>query len=254
MWFCPDAYSTDMLTPVPSVGALPRDTEMEDVLRTVQFHECFRYQFQKVSHINRLEGQAAKAAVKYASKDVSQWGKRLVLLVDSQVVLHVLQRGRSSSYALNQVMRALLPFLIGAHMTVVPLWVHTSRNPADDPTRKMKVRDAETRGIDVEDLLDRAKRDHPVAAFCMSLGVSETVESGQHDVMSFDATMGFPGEGPLPGAGKRECADLKTTVQPMTERRYSLRVHGLELWLESQGHPNLMTLKLQHELLVQMLK
>eukprot|EP00971_Amphidinium_carterae_P154135 3056926-Amphidinium_carterae.1 len=85
----------------------------------------------------------------------------------------------------------------------------------------------------------------------MSLGVSE---GGQHETMDFDATKGFPGEGPLPTAGKRECADLKTTVQPSIERRYSLRVHGLELWLQSQGHPNLVTLKLQHEVVVHVLK
>eukprot|EP00971_Amphidinium_carterae_P099008 1957883-Amphidinium_carterae.1 len=90
-----------------------------------------------------------------------------VLLIDSQVVLHVLQRGRSSSFGLNQILRSLLPHLLGSRMTICPLWVHTSCNPADDPTRGLEVRMAERRGDDVSKLLERAVSDHPLAAFCM---------------------------------------------------------------------------------------
>eukprot|EP00971_Amphidinium_carterae_P085828 1697940-Amphidinium_carterae.3 len=145
MFFSPTEHTSDMLTPMPGSGPLERDFMMEKVLATTQFKEAFRFKFHSEGHINKLEGHAAKAAIKYAVCDQRQWGQRTVLLIDSQVVLHVLQRGRSSSFGLNQIMRSLLPHLLGSRMTICPLWVHTSCNPADDPTRGLEVRMAEPR-------------------------------------------------------------------------------------------------------------
>eukprot|EP00971_Amphidinium_carterae_P163105 3233581-Amphidinium_carterae.1 len=163
MWTCQYNRDNDLLTPEPGSSVLGRDMEMEQVLETMQFTECFRFRFHEEEHINRLEGQAAKAAVKFAVRDQMHWGKRLVLLVDSQVIVHVLQRGRSSSRALNQMMRSLLPHLLGSKTTLVPLWVHTSCNPADDPTRGQRVRRARKRGASEEELLARACAEHPMA-------------------------------------------------------------------------------------------
>eukprot|EP00971_Amphidinium_carterae_P352636 6492684-Amphidinium_carterae.2 len=247
MWTSPGGCGADLLSPEPGSSVLARDSEMEQVLETMQFVECFRFRFHTEEHINRLEGQAAKAAVKFAVRDPRQWGSRLVLLVDSQVIVHVLQRGRSSSRPLNQMMRSLLPHLLGSRTTLVPLWVHTTCNPADDPTRGQRVRRARKRKKNEEELLAKACEDHPVALFCME----QSLRRGEK---TFDGSLGYPGEGPFPAGRPREGKDLLATVQPLTQRRYDARVRALEEWLTVRGYPEMRVLKTNQPLMLCALK
>ena len=58
------------------------------------------------------------------------------VLVDSQVCVGAWGKGRSSSYKLNGIMRALLPYLIGLGLCIAMVWVSTGANPADYPSRR----------------------------------------------------------------------------------------------------------------------
>eukprot|EP00971_Amphidinium_carterae_P011405 224588-Amphidinium_carterae.1 len=70
----------------------------------------------------------------------------------------------------------------------------------------------------------------------------------------FDASLGFPGEGPFPAGRQREGKDLMVSVQPLTLRRYDTRVRALEDWLRAHGYPEVSELKADHALLLQGLK
>eukprot|EP00971_Amphidinium_carterae_P104518 2069815-Amphidinium_carterae.1 len=84
-------------------------------------------------------------------------------------------------------------------MTIVPLWVHTSQNPADDPTRSQRVRKAKERGSEEAAMIERAAEDHPMAAFCMRF---REREGGMRK--EYDDTLGYPGEGPFALGKQRE--------------------------------------------------
>ena len=59
----------------------------------------------------------------------------VVALNDSRVVCGCVAKGRSSSYKLNGMLRGLLPHLNMGKITISILWVETSSNYADHPSR-----------------------------------------------------------------------------------------------------------------------
>ncbi|CAE7767227.1 Rraga [Symbiodinium sp. CCMP2592] len=59
---------------------------------------------------------------------------------DSQVTLGCVQKGRSSSLALNSLLQQSVPCIIGADVTSESFYVDTRLNRADDPTRGLEVR------------------------------------------------------------------------------------------------------------------
>ena len=66
---------------------------------------------------------------------------RFFQLSDSQVALGCWVRGRSSSYAINQELQQSLPWHVGCGMISNAGYVPTELNSADDPTRRVRVRD-----------------------------------------------------------------------------------------------------------------
>ena len=59
---------------------------------------------------------------------------------DSQVVLGCTQKGRSSSLALNSLLKQSIPTVTGGDVTSEGFYVNTDLNSADDPTRGSQVR------------------------------------------------------------------------------------------------------------------
>eukprot|EP00971_Amphidinium_carterae_P232789 4619945-Amphidinium_carterae.1 len=71
----------------------------------------------------------------------------------------------------------------GSRTSLVPLWVHTSCNPADDPTRGQRVRRARKRSATEEEMLAKAAVDHPMALFCLE----QALKRGEKE---FDSSLG----------------------------------------------------------------
>ena len=89
----------------------------------------------KAAHINVLELQALLIGLRWRLRSSKAVGSKICCFLDSQVALSVAAKGRSSSHQLNLVLKRLNAFCLAAHIQPFYLYVHTSRNPADAPSR-----------------------------------------------------------------------------------------------------------------------
>ena len=90
------------------------------------------------AHINVLELLALKQAVRWRLRAVGEVGCRLAHLSDSQVVISVVSKGRSSSRSLNRLLRQLQAHLLASGVTLSLAFVRSALNPADRPSRWRK--------------------------------------------------------------------------------------------------------------------
>ena len=86
-------------------------------------------------HINVLEMEALYQSLRWKVRGGRVVNKRFLHLVDSQVVLGVVAKGRSSSHKLNRVVKKINLLLLGCHAYMLLGWVRTELNPADEPSR-----------------------------------------------------------------------------------------------------------------------
>ena len=87
-------------------------------------------------HINCLELRAVLTTLRWRIEKMRQCHVKFIHLVDSQVVLHALARGRSSSRKLRRTLLRINSLLLATGSVGVWAYVHTSQNPADRPSRK----------------------------------------------------------------------------------------------------------------------
>ncbi len=93
------------------------------------------WKWKHTDHINVLELEALYQSIRWRVSGGRSFSKRLLHLVDSQVVLGVAAKGRSSSKKLNKVVKKLNVLLLGAHVYLLLGWVRSELNPADAPSR-----------------------------------------------------------------------------------------------------------------------
>jgi hypothetical protein len=86
-------------------------------------------------HINTLELRAASTAVRWILSRPLPSPPRLLLMSDSQVVVGVLSKGRSSSPQLLRRYRAIAALLLASGLQLSVFWVPSAQNPADRPSR-----------------------------------------------------------------------------------------------------------------------
>ena len=89
-------------------------------------------------HINSLELRAVYTTLKWWVLKKRVRSCRFLHLVDSLVVLHALSRGRTSSRKLRRTLMRINSLLLGYDLHPVWGYVHTSINPADRPSRRVK--------------------------------------------------------------------------------------------------------------------
>ena len=89
-------------------------------------------------HINCLELRAVYTTLKWWVFKKRAKSCRFLHLVDSLVVLHALSRGRTSSRKLRRTLMRINSLVLGSDLHPVWGYVHTSINPADRPSRRVK--------------------------------------------------------------------------------------------------------------------
>ena len=96
------------------------------------------YRWKHEQHINVLELSAVLDCLRHFLKSGRFLNKRVLVLLDSQVSLGVLSKGRSSSSSLNAVLVRIAALCRFANVTAVFGWVPSEGNPADGPSRWAK--------------------------------------------------------------------------------------------------------------------
>ena len=183
------------------------------------------------SHINLLE---LSAVVRLASRLVRE-GKslRVVVLVDSNVIKCAASKGRSASKALCKMLCRLAALCIVGGLYLVFGFIPTRLNPADDPTRGVPLRGSIPGfdfaawdrswlfslasipkakrwalnwvrlliglvGTSALGLCDLSSYRKPPFPYGLSLSPAwPRTDPSLLDLMDFDSSLGFPGEGPL---------------------------------------------------------
>ena len=93
------------------------------------------YKWKHTSHINALELQGVVNSVQWRLRKLTNYRKRVLHLVDSQVVASVIAKGRTSSFRLRKSLQKLNSLLVTAGIQLSIGYCHTSENPADIPSR-----------------------------------------------------------------------------------------------------------------------
>ena len=194
---------------------------INDVATSAPWKEIAVWDFRKCSHINILEESVVYRLCSILAKDCRP--KRVTILVDSNVVRCASSKGRTSSNGLAPILRKVMALCIAAGLYVSFAFVPTRLNASDDPTRDRDVRPS-LAGLgygkmSVEQLfklseLPKLKRWASNWARLVLLSSSiDILENADRSLfrqtnchrkpqtsMDFDATLGFPGEGPLFGS------------------------------------------------------
>ena len=93
------------------------------------------FRWHKLEHINVLELRGLLHTLLWRCRKVSFQGSRWLHLLDSQVALSVATKGRSSSKALNNVLRRLAALQLASNSYMLLAYVAGPDNPADEPSR-----------------------------------------------------------------------------------------------------------------------
>ena len=101
-----------------------------------EWHEAHAYRFLEEAHINCLELRALINTIEWRCRRSAFGDVRFLHLSDSQVVLAVAVKGRSSSRQLNRLLKKLGALQVVAGAFPIYAWVETHLNPADKPSRK----------------------------------------------------------------------------------------------------------------------
>ena len=101
---------------------------------------CLQVEVTRARHINLLELEALyRLLEKIARSGVRR--ARLLVLVDSQVTLGAVTKGRSSSRRVNFWLRRVAGVCLSYGLSVDLVWVPTKANPADAPSRFVNISD-----------------------------------------------------------------------------------------------------------------
>lgn len=199
---------------------------VNEVMQSCEWKESSVWSFKKQSHINILEEAALYRLVcRIAKKGRSI---RSIAITDSNVVKCATAKGRTSSKGLGPILRKLCSLVLAAGIYLNVAYIPTRLNCADDPTRDHPVR-GPLFGMDLstwtsEDLfklssLGRFRRwssnwlrlcillmgpsflylgDRSLYRFpWQSLRKVALPQSLYRHSLEFDASLGFPGEGPF---------------------------------------------------------
>eukprot|EP00438_Fugacium_kawagutii_P022919 Skav229978 [mRNA] locus=scaffold372:377191:382604:+ [translate_table: standard] len=99
------------------------------------WHEIHHYRFEREEHINVLELRAYLHTLEWRLRNAGFGDARALHLCDSQVVIAVCTKGRSSSRQLNRLLQKLGAMTIAGGVYPILAWIESHLNPADGPSR-----------------------------------------------------------------------------------------------------------------------
>eukprot|EP00438_Fugacium_kawagutii_P025236 Skav236125 [mRNA] locus=scaffold900:158683:159951:- [translate_table: standard] len=99
------------------------------------WHEIHHYRFERQEHINVVEMRAYLHTLEWRLRNAGFGDTRALHLCDSQVVIAVSTKGRSSSRQLNRLLRKLGAMTIAGGVYPILAWIESHLNPADGPSR-----------------------------------------------------------------------------------------------------------------------
>ena len=110
---------------------------VNELLKRFQWEVSSCWKWTGKSHINVLELASAFQAVR---KTALRGGGRTCLLLDSNVAVRAIAKGRSSSKALSSLLRKMMAVSVAFGVVLSVLFAPTRLNVADDPTRSTSLR------------------------------------------------------------------------------------------------------------------
>ena len=122
----------------PPSSMVHAPSELEDLMIEHTWNTTHKCKFAHRQHINLLEMKMVKAEL-CSLVQQSNLPARHVLLVDSRVCAGAWGKGRSSSRQLNRILRQMVGWTLAGRKSLHLIWVGTSMNPADHPSRGAKI-------------------------------------------------------------------------------------------------------------------
>ena len=86
-------------------------------------------------HINVLEGKAACLGLRWRTRTKANLNRRAAHFLDSQVIMNILAKGRTSSSRLLPVILRANAIILAGHLHMILGYVRSKDNPADRPSR-----------------------------------------------------------------------------------------------------------------------
>ena len=108
-------------------------------MKLEHFSDIFSVRCKFPAHINVLEGEAFVLFLRWLLRTKSHHSARVVVLLDSAVLLGAAAKGRSSSQ-LNRLLRKVAALTLAGSLQAHLIFVPSSENPADSPSRGMRRR------------------------------------------------------------------------------------------------------------------
>lgn len=135
------AYLHDQLEgalQLPGIGGQMRGCEpFTETVPCLDWQVVEVDQCRKGRHINLSEGESLRRAEAFASSELDSV---VPTGSDSLVCVGAFRKGRSSSAALNSILRSTIPFAAGCGLEDDGWYVPSGDNPCDDPTRDVPLR------------------------------------------------------------------------------------------------------------------
>jgi hypothetical protein len=107
-----------------------------DIIQSSQWKTVISSPWRRQWHINELEFESVLLGVRWTLSHPNSTNKQLLLLIDSSTVYFGINKGRSSSPRVLSILRRYSAHLLAGGLAVLPAWVPSALNPADDASRK----------------------------------------------------------------------------------------------------------------------
>ena len=124
------------LSKVPSNEPSPH-AWLADILCDWKWKTTFGGKFEPgdCSHINEKELKAARLWARRCARGGPTMRKRHIMLVDSRVAAGAFNKGRSSSFRINRILKTFIPLCVAGQCSFHAVWIPSKANPSDAPSR-----------------------------------------------------------------------------------------------------------------------
>jgi hypothetical protein len=132
-------FQVDFAKRLSSHGCSEMEKEEEEKIEHLPWTDIISSPWQNTDeHINVLELRAVISAVRWILSHPSSLCSRVLMFCDSQVVIPIVLRGRSSSFRLLCRRRFLSALELASGLQIFMRYVRSAVNPADEPSRRFQ--------------------------------------------------------------------------------------------------------------------